>query len=57
MLPPAEHETIKFPCVFSHFVWNPCLKKKKRHGLKRFYSFLKEPASEDMKLKCHEDSW
>lgn len=32
-------------------VCNPCFKKKqKNHGLKRSYSFLKEPASEDMKL-------
>lgn len=53
MLPPAEHETIKFPCVYGI----PALKKKQKHGLKRSYSFLKEAASEDMKLLCHEESW
>lgn len=41
MLPPAEHETIKFPCVFSHFVWNPCLKKKKKTWAEEILQLLK----------------
>lgn len=47
MLPLAEHETIKFPCVCGIPAF---FLKKKKTWLERSYSFLKETTSEDMKL-------
>lgn len=37
MLPPAEHETIKFPCVYGI----PALKKKKKTWAEEILQLLK----------------